>query len=63
VTRPPSDNEPRARKSNAERKLRHKNRVERLERMPKVKEGRNLADERERMDEPDGKKNAKHGRS
>jgi hypothetical protein len=33
-----------------ERKIRHKSRVQRLARIPKVKEGRTLSDDREWMD-------------
>jgi hypothetical protein len=47
---PPPDRKPQPRLSGKERKLRHKSRVMRLARMPKVKEGRTLGDEREWMD-------------
>jgi hypothetical protein len=46
----PPDRTKQARMSGKERKLRHKSRVQRLARIPKVKEGRTLSDERAWMD-------------
>jgi hypothetical protein len=42
--------EPKPRKSNGEPKVRHRSRVGKLQRIPKVKEGRTLNDQRLEMD-------------